>query len=118
MDGCIFCMIVKGEIPARKVLEDDLIVAFDDIAPQAPVHTLIVSREHHAHIGDDVPEVLRSAMMAAVPRVAEAKGIASSGYRTIINTGPDAQQSVHHLHVHVMGGRRMAAGMVSFEKGR
>lgn len=115
---CIFCMIARGEIPAQIVAQDELVIAFDDIAPQAPVHTLIIPRDHWGHLGDDVPAEIRDAVLAMVPRVAEIKGLAESGYRTIINTGPDAQQSVQHLHVHVMGGKRMAAGMVEFTEGR
>lgn len=115
---CIFCMIALGEIPARIVAEDDLVIAFDDIAPQAPVHTLIIPREHWDHLGDDVPAEVRNAVLAMVPRVAEIKGLSGQGYRTIINTGPDAQQTVQHLHVHVMGGKRMASGMVEFMEGR
>lgn len=114
---CIFCMIARGEIPAQIVAEDELVIAFDDIAPQAPVHTLIIPRDHWDHLGDDVPAEIRDAVLAMVPRVAELKGL-SDGYRTIINTGPDAQQTVQHLHVHVMGGRRMASGMVEFTEGR
>jgi histidine triad (HIT) family protein len=108
-------MIARGDIPATFVYEDDHVVAFDDIAPQAPVHTLVIPRRHFATIADDVPSDVLEATMRAVPRVAEAKGIAESGYRVIINTGPDAAQSVHHFHVHVLGGRSMAEGMVSFE---
>jgi histidine triad (HIT) family protein len=107
-------MVARGDIPARIVLEDEDIVAFDDIAPQAPVHTLIIPRAHHAHLGDDVPDDVLRAIFTAIPRVAEAKGVAETGYRVIINTGPDAKQTVHHLHVHVMGGRAMAHGMVHF----
>lgn len=118
MTDCIFCMVARGEIPASVVLEDELVLAFDDIAPQAPVHTLIIPKQHYGHMGDEVPAEVRDAVFAMVPRVAEAKGVAESGYRTIVNTGPDAQQSVHHLHVHVLGGARMAAGMVEFEEGR
>lgn len=118
MNDCIFCMVAKGEIPASVVAEDDLVIAFDDISPQAPVHTLIIPRTHYDDLGDNVPSEVRDAILAMIPRVAEAKGIAESGYRTIINTGPDAQQSVHHLHVHVMGGARMTPGMVEFTEGR
>jgi histidine triad (HIT) family protein len=110
-------MVARGEIPAKVVLEDEDFVAFDDIAPQAPVHTLIVPRAHYENLGDDVPPELISALMSAVPRVAEAKGIAGSGYRVIINNGHDAMQTVHHLHIHVMGGRAMAHGMVHFSEG-
>jgi histidine triad (HIT) family protein len=105
-------MIARGEIPASVVYEDDLVIAFDDIAPQAPVHTLIIPRAHHATIADSVPSELLVAVMQAVPRVAEAKGVAESGYRVIVNTGPDAAQSVHHFHVHVLGGRAMSEGML------
>jgi histidine triad (HIT) family protein len=107
-------MVARGEIPARIVFEDELVVAFDDIAPQAPVHTLIVPREHYEGLGDDVPREVLCALMAAAQRVAAAKGIAESGYRVIVNNGRDAMQTVHHLHVHVLGGRAMAHGMVRF----
>jgi len=117
MAECIFCRVAAGEIPATFVYEDDVVVAFDDIAPQAPVHTLIIPREHYAHLGDSIGADVLGAIFAAVPRVAAAKGIAESGYRVIINTGPDASQTVHHVHVHVMGGRAMAHGMVRFHEG-
>ena len=118
MSDCVFCMIARGDIPAALVYEDERVVAFDDIAPQAPVHALIIPRTHFANIADGVPPDVLEALMRAVPRVAEIKGIAESGYRVIINTGPDAAQSVHHLHVHVLGGRTMAEGMVAFDEGR
>ena len=115
---CIFCMIARGEIPSTPVYEDDSVLAFDDIAPQAPVHTLIIPREHSAHLGDSVPGATLQALLAAVPLVAERKGVSESGYRVIINTGPDARQSVSHLHVHVLGGQAMTEGMVAFDEGR
>lgn len=118
MSDCVFCMIGRGDIPAALVYEDEHVVAFDDIAPQAPVHTLIIPRTHFANIADGVPSDVLEALMRAVPRVAETKGIAESGYRVIINTGPDAAQSVHHLHVHVLGGRAMAEGMIAFDESR
>ena len=118
MSDCVFCMIARGEIPAKLVYEDERVVAFDDIAPQAPVHTLIIPRSHHADISDDVPTDVLEATLRAVPKVAEVKGIAASGYRVIINTGPDAAQSVHHLHIHVLGGRPMAEGMIAFDGSR
>lgn len=114
MSDCIFCMVAKAEIPASIVYEDDSVVAFDDIAPQAPIHTLIIPKEHVAHLGDGVSPELLAALFSAVPVVAEKKGIADSGYRVIVNTGRDASQTVHHLHVHVMGGRPMTHGMVHF----
>lgn len=112
MSDCIFCMIAAGEIPSATVYADDIVVAFDDIAPQAPVHTLIVPRAHYSNIADDVPDDVLLALLRAVPRVAEAKGVAPDGYRVIINTGDDAGQTVHHLHVHVIGGRPLGEGMV------
>lgn len=114
MSDCVFCMVARGEIPATVVFADDLVVAFDDIAPQAPVHTLIIPKEHYNDLADNVPDEVVCALMAAVPQVAEVKGVAETGYRAIINTGKDAGQTVHHLHVHVLGGRRMAEGMVTF----
>lgn len=111
-DECVFCMIASGEIPATPVYEDEVVFAFDDIAPQAPVHVLIVPRVHYADISDDVPDDVLVALMRAVPRVAAVKGIITSGYRVIANTGPDAGQTVHHLHVHVIGGRPLGEGMV------
>jgi histidine triad (HIT) family protein len=110
-------MIASGEIPATPVYEDEVVFAFDDIAPQAPVHVLIVPRVHYADISDDVPDDVLVALMRAVPRVAAVKGIVASGYRVIANTGPDAGQTVHHLHVHVIGGRPLGEGMVRPPKG-
>ena len=114
MDDCIFCKMGSGEIPATLVYQDDLVVAFDDISPQAPVHTLVIPRAHHADLGDDVPGPTLSALFAAVPVVARTKGIAESGYRVIVNNGSDANQTVRHLHIHVVGGRAMEHGMVTF----
>lgn len=112
VDDCLFCKIARGDIPASIVYTDDDFVAFDDIAPQAPVHVLIVPREHFDHLGDDVPPGLAGRLCQVVPRIATIKGVADSGYRTIINTGPDAGQTVPHLHVHVIGGAPMSEGMV------
>lgn len=114
MDDCIFCRVARGELPAAVVYEDDLVVAFDDIAPQAPVHTLVIPREHYTSLGDDVPRDTLAAIFSAVPRVAELKGVSASGYRVIVNNGPDANQTVPHLHVHVLGGRPMSHRMVRF----
>lgn len=114
MDDCIFCMVAKGEIPAQVVYEDDQVIAFDDIAPQAPVHSLVVPRRHFANLGDDVPPETLAAVFGAVSKVAEVKGVAETGYRVIVNNGPDANQTVAHLHVHVLGGRAMSHHMVAF----
>ncbi len=116
MDQCIFCMIASGDMSARKVYEDDNVIAFDDIAPQAPVHTLVIPRQHFAHMSDDVPAEAMAAVFSAVPKVAEVKGVAEDGYRVIINNGRNANQTVGHLHVHIMGGKPMSHGMVNFEE--
>lgn len=115
MSTCVFCMIARDEIPARKVYEDETIIAFDDIAPQAPVHVLVISREHYEHMGDDVPEETLAAIFAQVPKIARERGIEETGYRVIVNNGRDANQTVGHLHAHIIGGRSMSHGMVSFE---
>jgi histidine triad (HIT) family protein len=114
VDDCIFCKIGRNELNARIVYEDDAVVAFHDISPQAPVHVLVVPREHYTNFNDAVSSTVSAALCAAVPKVAQLTGIAGSGYRIIVNNGPDSNQTVPHLHVHVMGGRRMTHGMVSF----
>lgn len=114
VDGCLFCKIVSGEIPARIVWENNDLVAFDDINPQAPVHTLIVPRKHFTNLNDDIPPSDLAAIFGAVSEVARVKGVADSGYRVIVNNGTDATQTVGHLHIHVIGGRCMGHGMVTF----
>lgn len=116
MEDCIFCMIASGALEAKKVYEDDYVIAFDDISPQAPVHTLIIPKRHYVDLGDGVPAETLAAIFSAVPRVAEIKGVADGGYRVIVNNGDDANQTVRHLHVHVMGGRTMSHGMVAFSE--
>lgn len=111
-DDCIFCKIAAGDIPAELIYEDDWVVAFDDIAPQAPVHTLIVPKQHIASLNDYPSPELLGHLFSTVVRVAELKGIKQSGYRVIQNNGEDAGQTVHHLHVHVLGGRPFGEGMV------
>lgn len=113
MDDCIFCMIANGQIESRTVYEDDVVVAFDDLTPQAPVHTVIIPKAHYVNLNDDVPPDVLVALLRAVPKVAALKGVAESGYRVIVNSGPDSAQTVQHLHVHVLGGGRMAHGMVN-----
>ncbi len=88
MSECIFCKIVDGEIPAALVYQDDKVIAFDDISPQAPVHTLVIPRAHHAHLGDDLDAETLAAVFSAVPKVAAIKGVEESGYRVIVNNGP------------------------------
>lgn len=117
MDACVFCKIVSGDIPAERLYEDDAVIAFPDVSPQAPVHVLVIPKAHHVHLGDDVPAETLSSLFGAVPEVARTTGIADTGYRVIVNSGRDANQTVAHLHVHVMGGRAMSHGMVAFEGG-
>jgi len=99
---------------SKAVYEDDVVIAFDDISPQAPVHTLIIPRAHYNDMGDGLPDEVLNAVFSAVPKVARLKGVDTTGYRVIVNNGSDANQTVRHLHVHVMGGRPMSHGMVNF----
>lgn len=104
---CIFCKIVAGQIPARKAFEDDQLLAFHDINPWAPVHVLIIPKQHIAMLSDVGPEhtALLGQMLALAPRLMRELGV-SNGFRTLINTGADGRQEVPHLHMHVMGGPR------------
>lgn len=106
MSDCLFCRIVAGEVPADVVAETDRTLAFRDIGPQAPTHVLVVPREHHADLAavvDSDPSLVADVMAAAVA-VARQEGL-DGGYRIVANTGADGGQTVHHLHVHVLGGR-------------
>jgi histidine triad (HIT) family protein len=114
VDECIFCKIASGEIPVAAVFEDDDVIAFDDLSPQAPVHTLVIPKAHYLNLSDDVPPAVLAAVFSAVGQVARIKGVAESGYRVIVNNGPDSNQTVPHLHVHILGGRHMTHGMVNF----
>lgn len=106
-ESCLFCRIVRGEIPAKLVAETDECVAFRDIDPKAPTHVLVIPREHVASLNDvrDPALVGRMALLAA--DIARKEGIAERGYRTVINTNAEAGQSVFHIHLHLLGGRRL-----------
>ncbi len=107
--NCVFCRIVRREAPADIVYQDDEITAFRDINPQAPVHILIVPRRHIpavAALGAD-DGALAGRLMLVARDLAEREGIARSGYRLVVNNGPQAGQSVEHLHLHLLGGRSM-----------
>lgn len=110
MSDCIFCKIIEGAIPSQKVYEDDLVIAFRDIDPQAPVHVLVVPKKHISGVNEI--EESDAALLGHVYRVIRdltgQLGIAESGYRVVVNSGKDGQQSVPHLHFHVLGGRMMA----------
>ena len=105
--NCIFCKIIAWQIPARKVHEDEHVLAFHDIHPWAPVHVLVIPKQHIATLADVGPEhaALLGHMLALAPRLMRELGV-SNGFRTVINTGPDGGQEVYHLHMHVMGGPR------------
>jgi histidine triad (HIT) family protein len=105
--NCIFCKIVAGQIPAKKVYEDDDLLAFHDIAPWAPVHVLVIPKQHIASMVDVTREhaELLGRMMVLSPKLMHDLGV-TNGYRHVINTGKDGNQEVPHLHLHVMGGPR------------
>lgn len=105
--NCIFCRIVAGKIPSKKVYEDEHLLAFHDINPWAPVHILVIPKQHITSMVDAGPEHtdLLGRMMAVTPRLMAELGV-TNGYRHVINTGADGRQEVMHLHLHVMGGPR------------
>jgi histidine triad (HIT) family protein len=106
MDQCIFCRILERKIPAKIIYEDESAFAIEDIHPQSPVHLLVIPREHLVSLKDASPEHqdLLGRLLGVSARVARERGI-ESGFRVVINNGPQAGQSVFHLHIHVMGGR-------------
>lgn len=110
MSDCIFCRIIKGEIPSAKVYEDDEILAFKDIHPQALVHFLIIPKKHLASLADAAPEdvPVLGRMLELAPRLARELG-AGDGFRSIINTGRHGGQEVYHLHIHILGGQQLPA---------
>ena len=112
MSDCIFCTIASGAFGTEFYYEDENVVAFDDLHPQAPVHVLVVPKEHYDNIVDNVPAQTLAAMANAVNEVAKAEGIREEGFRVIANTGDAAGQTVHHLHWHVLGGRNLGEGLV------
>ncbi len=109
MGDCLFCKIVQKEIPAKIVFEDDDVLVFDDINPQAPVHVLVIPKTHITSLEETSPSdgTLIGKLLQTAKDQARIRKIASSGYRTVINTGADGGQTVSHLHVHLLGGRAM-----------
>ena len=109
---CIFCKIAAGEIPSKKAYEDDRILAFHDIAPQAPTHILVIPKKHIAGVDeiDSSNSSLVAYIFEKIPSIAADAGL-ENGYRVISNCGPDACQSVRHLHFHVLGGKQLADKM-------
>ena len=110
MTDCIFCRIAAGEIPADLVYEDELVVGFRDLNPQAPTHVLLIPRKHIASINELQPgdEAIIGRLYSAAANVAAQEGFAESGYRTVINCNDDGGQTVFHVHLHLLGGRRMS----------
>lgn len=110
MEDCLFCKIIKGEIPSTKVYEDANFFAFKDIAPVAPVHVLVIPKKHVASIAALTEEDADVAgkMLFAIQKVAQELGLDKDGYRVIFNTGEKAGQTVHHMHAHILGGKEMA----------
>lgn len=110
MADCIFCQIVKGAIPTKKVYEDEQVLAFDDINPQAQVHVLVIPKRHLVSLDDtqDSDAALLGQLMVVCAKMARERGLAESGYRVVANTGRGAGQTVFHLHLHVLGGRSFA----------
>lgn len=106
-EACIFCRIVKGEIPAQMVTNNKEMAAFRDVNPQAPVHILVIPKKHIPSLDDATDSDLIGRMLALAAAIARQEGIAKSGYRTVINTGKNGGQSVDHLHIHLLGGRAM-----------
>jgi histidine triad (HIT) family protein len=110
MPDCLFCKIIAGEIPGAIVYQDDTVVAFKDINPQAPMHVLVVPRRHIATLNDlsDGDDALVGEMIRRAAALAKEHGYAERGYRTVFNCNADARQTVFHIHLHVLGGRRMS----------
>ncbi len=112
MENCLFCKIVAGDIPSTKVYEDELVLAFRDIAPQAPTHILVIPKAHIPSVAGITTE--NSALVAhifeVIPKIAQEEGL-SGGYRVVSNCGADAGQTVHHLHFHILGGRELTLQM-------
>ena len=106
-DECLFCRIVRREIPATLVAETEDCVAFRDLNPQAPVHVLVIPREHVPSLNDTTDAQLVGRLAIVAAEIARKEGIADGGYRTVINTNAGAGQTVFHIHLHLLGGRRL-----------
>ena len=109
MEDCLFCRIIRGEIPSTKVYEDDTVYAFRDINPQAPAHVLVIPKKHVASLAEaeKLTDGELAACLRACERIAAQEGLTEKGFRVVSNCGDDACQSVRHLHFHVLGGRAM-----------
>ncbi len=110
---CLFCSIIKGDIPSTKVYEDDQVYAFKDINPMAPVHVLIIPKQHISSVNDITEEncAVTGHILAVAAKLAKELGIAEDGYRVVSNCGPNAGQTVFHLHFHLLGGKKLKVEM-------
>jgi len=113
MSDCLFCKIISGEIPSQRVYEDDFVCAFRDISPQAPVHVLVVPKEHIASVADLCAGNSHHAAkcLEALPLIAKQEGL-DGGFRVISNSGADGGQTVFHLHFHILGGTPLSTGLI------
>lgn len=113
MEDCLFCKIVKGEIPSTKVYEDDEILAFKDINPMAPVHILVIPKKHYNYISEITEEDAKiiAKIHLVINKIAKEQGIAESGYRIVTNCKEDSGQEVKHLHFHLLGGKKLGTKM-------
>jgi len=107
-NDCLFCRIVRREIPAKVIHEDEHTLAFRDIDPKAPIHVLVIPKEHVATLNDADDATLLGRLLLAAREIAAAEGVADAGYRTVVNCGAGAGQTVFHLHVHLLGGRNLS----------
>ncbi len=108
MENCLFCKIIAGEIPSQKVYEDEAVLAFADIDPKAPVHILIVPKRHIQSQLEAASEQVAASLFHAARLIATEKGLDETGFRTVLNTGRDGNQTVPHLHMHLLGGRALS----------
>lgn len=108
MEDCLFCKIIKGEIPANKVYEDEEILAFYDINPQAPIHILVIPKKHITSLAhmEKEDEAIVGKIYGVINKIAEDKGFKEDGYRVVVNCGKNAGQTVMHLHFHILAGRK------------
>lgn len=109
MSECLFCKIRDGEIPGETVYEDDDVLAFNDVNPHAPLHVLIIPRKHISTVNDmdDDDELMMGKLFSAAKAIAAEKGVSDDGYRLVVNTNPQAGQTVFHIHMHLLAGRNM-----------
>ena len=106
MNDCVFCRIISGEIPAERVYEDDKMIVIRDAAPAAPVHVLMIPKEHTENIVAADPELVKY-MLGKVKMLSEKLGVSEKGFRIVVNTGDEGGQTVHHLHIHLLGGKML-----------